>query len=168
MIKEYNYSHIIDNKHQKRAIKTIDSIFSSGNWPNVEGLPRFQTWANLNKYEELKIFEYTFLQSCLNFLDLKNIDYKIMLWCYKNNRFNHRKKDFEDQWHKHDDPGHNKLSGVYYLRNLRNEATEFKDFKINAKPYTWYVYPSNLLHRPPKLKSFRYRYTLAADFYYKK
>ena len=88
----------------------------------------------------------------------------INFWCYMDYRSNFLKKDYNDQWHKHSDVGPFTISAVYYLFNPRHVGTEFKDFRIEKpKEYTWYLFPSDLEHRPPKVMSFRKRYALGAD-----
>ena len=162
-IKEYNYSKIITEKDQKKAKNLIDDLFKTGNWDNSK--PKFQTHLNLFLYEELEIFKKTFLQSCSEYLGIKNIsEYKIYMWCYKTNLISNF-WDKRDLWHCHNDSNSNAISGLYYLRNFKNEGTEFENFKINPQQYTWYIYPSHILHRPPKTKSFRNRYTIAADLW---
>ena len=163
MIKEYDYSSIIKNEDQSNLIKLIDYLIKTGNW--VKDAPTFQTKLESYDYEYVKIFKKTFLKSCFNYLDLKyTINNKVIMSCYRDNIFNNLKKNQEDMWHCHEIYG--KISGIYYLKNLRKEGTEFKDFKLEVKPYTWFIYPSYLLHKPPKIKSIRNRYTLVADFYY--
>ena len=165
IVKEYNYSNLITDKQQKSVIKIVDKIIKSGNWE--KNFPKFQTSANLFLYDELKIFKETFLYSCFKYLNIENnSNYEIKMWGYRDNRFESCKKTYKELWHKHGNIGDNQISGVYYLRNLRKEGTIFENFKLDVKSYTWYLYPSHLLHRPPTIKSFRNRYTLAADFYY--
>ena len=177
MIKQYNYSHLISEKDQKKAIKLVDKLIKSGEWNNNSFSPTFQTWTNLYKYEEFSVFYETFIKSSIDYLnnvdDLDSyFDYSnnvshdnIMMWVYRDNRFNNRKKDQSRLWHEHS-MGTYKISGLYYLRNPRNEATEFVDFDLKPEPYTWYIYPASLLHKPPVIKSFRNRYTIGADFKY--
>ena len=160
MIKNYNYSHIISEKDQKKAINLTDNLIKSGNW--CKFVPKYQTWPNLNQYDEFKIFEETFITSCLQYLNFTP-NFKVSMWVFRDNRFNNMKKDQFDLWHCHVD---GKISGLYYLKNLRNEGTQFKNFNMIPKKYTWHIYPSHLLHKPPVIKSFRNRYTIAANFEY--
>jgi hypothetical protein len=163
MILKYNYSHIISKEDQKRAIKLTDNLIRKGDWHKTS--PKFQTLPNLHTYEEFKIFTNTFIDSCFNYLNII-FDYKIKMWVYRDNRFNSKKKNPSQQWHEHSSGKLNRLSGIYYLQNLRNEGTEFKNFNVIPELYTWYIFPSHLLHKPPVIKSFRNRYTIAADFEY--
>ena len=165
MIKDYNYSHIIKEEDQRKSIKFVDNLFKSGNWCQDENIPKFQTWPNLNQYDEFKIFEETFITSCFQYLNFTP-NFELRMWVFKDNRFNNIKKNQSEQWHEHSGGSLRKISGLYYLKNLRNEGTQFKDFNIIPKQYTWHIYPSYLLHKPPVIKSFRYRYTIAADFEY--
>jgi hypothetical protein len=162
MFKKYDYSHIISSNDQKEAISLVYNLIKTGNW--CKSVPKFQTYSDIHKYSELDIFKKTFLQSCYDYLNI-NYNAKILMWCYKDNIFNIKKKNL---WHSHCDIswGENKISGIYYLKNPLKEGTKFQNFTLEANPYTWYIYPSNLLHRPPNTKSFVNRYTLAADFYY--
>jgi len=163
MIKNYNYSHIISKNDNKRAINLVDNLIKSGDWcPNA---PKFQTWPDLYEYEEFKIFTDTFINSCFQYLNFKS-NYKLDMWVYRDNRFDNKKKNPSNRWHEHSKGKMNKISGLYYLKNLRNEGTQFKDFNVIPEQYTWYIYPSFLLHKPPAIKSFRNRYTIAADFEY--
>jgi len=165
IVKEFNYSNLITDKQQKNAIQIVDKIIKSGNW--VKSHPKFQTHPNLFLYDEFKIFKETFLYSCFKYINYEEtLNYKIRMWVFRNNRFESCKKTNEKLWHKHGNIGDNQISGIYYLRNFRKEGTIFENFELKVKPYTWYLYPSHLLHRPPTIKSFRNRYTLAADFFY--
>jgi len=48
--------------------------------------------------------------------------------------------------------------------NPLKESTLFKEHVIlDPKPFTWYIYPSDLDHKPPKTKSKENRYILASD-----
>ena len=163
MIKTYNYSHIITEEDQKKAIKLTDSLIKSGNW--CKNVPTYQTWPNLYQYDEFKIFAETFVTSCVQYLNFTP-NFKIYIWVYRDNRFNNMKKNQSEHWHEHSKGNLNKISGIYYLKNLRGEGTQFKHFNITPKSYTWHIYPSYLLHKPPVIKSFRNRYTIAADFEY--
>ena len=162
-IKEYNYSKTISYKHQSSAIKLVNKLIKSGNYADTKKHPKFQTNANLYQYEEMKVFVDTFIYSCFHYLNIKK--YKsIKMWCYRSNFWNSLLTNHTELWHSHDDGSI--LSGVYYLKNERNESTEFLNHSVVANPYTWYIYPSSLLHRPPKTRSLQNRHVIAADFYY--
>lgn len=163
MVSKYNYSDIITKKDQRIAIDFVDNLIKNECW--YKSHPPFQTFADLYKYKEFKIFYSTFLNSCLKYLNINNVsNYKVLMWVFRDNRFNNKQKNQEELWHEHSRGNMNKISGVYYLRNLRNEGTEFKNYKISKpEPYTWYIYPSHLLHKPPIIKSIRNRYVISAD-----
>ena len=165
MISGYNYSEIITNNDEISAKKEIDLLFSKGHYNKRKNFPKFQTWTNL--HEDLKFlkFKNTFLNSCQLYLDKNFYSYKMTMWCYMDSFFNSILKNHEKQWHKHQHSlsGTLTLSGIYYLENPKNIGTEFENFKINPLPKTWYIFPSTLIHRPPKVLSFRKRYTLSAD-----
>ena len=164
MIKSYDYSNLITREHELNCLRIIDNIFESGNWDKE--IPNYQTFADLWKFPEFNIFTRTFLESCKKFSN-KNItmmNSKLYTWCFKDSvkyseTNNHNK--YVNLWHNHSPKF---LSGIYYLSNPLNESTEFKDCVISEpKPFTWYIYPSHLDHRPPKTKSKEDRYTLASD-----
>jgi hypothetical protein len=164
MILEYNYSNIITPRDHAIAKKKIDELFISGNYPKLA--PKFQTYLNLYEYDEFKIFVSTFLDSCKSYLNYPIKKCRLNFWCYMDYRSNFLKKDYNDQWHNHSNAGPFTISGIYYMINPRNVGTEFKNFVIEKpQKHTWYLFPSNLDHRPPKVLSFRKRYTLGADFY---
>lgn len=167
LVKEYDYSNTITEQDQKNVIKLVDYLIKSGNWDKNPEKPKFQTHKDLFLYKELEIFKKTFLHSCSDYLRINNRpEYEMFMWCYRDNIFQSHSfmRRENDLWHSHSEY-EGRISGVYYLRNLRNEGTEFENFKINAKPFMWYLYPSYLLHKPPKTKSFRNRYTIAADLW---
>jgi hypothetical protein len=164
-IREYNYSNIITEKQQDDIIKLVNYLFKSGNWDKNK--PKFQTYENLFLYEELKTLKETFLNSCCDYLEIKKIhEYKMNMWCYKDNIVNTFWRNEKKSWHCHANYDEiDRISGIYYLRNPKNEGTEFENFKINPESYTWYLFPSYLLHKPPKTKSLESRYTIAADLW---
>jgi hypothetical protein len=161
MIKTYNYSNVLSNNYKNNAKKRVDSLIKSKNY--YKDGPKYQTYPNLHEYEDFVLFKKTFIKSCFLYLNQEVYIKNIRMWCYVDCALNNCKKKLNDQWHNHDD-GQYKLSGIFYLRNLRKETTEFEKFgKLHYNADSWYVYPSFLMHRPPKINSFRNRYTIAAD-----
>lgn len=168
MIKQYNYSNLIKKSDEDNVTNLINYLFKKGIW--CKTVPKYQTWDNLYEYEQLTIFKNTFLNSCFNYLNYLNLDlnkkYDITMWCFRDNFFTNVLKDRQKSWHNHGFVGENKISGVYYLKNFEKNGTEFRDFNLKYEPHTWFIFPSYLEHRPPKVKSLRYRCTIAADFHY--
>ena len=164
MIKEYNYSNEISKEDQNKAIRFVDDLIRRGEW--CKSFPKFQTFSYLHQFEEFELFSNTFILSCRQYLEFDCFYEISKMWCFRDNVFNNIKKNQLELWHHHNKCGKKSISGLYYLRNFREEGTEFINFKIRPKPFTWYIYPSDLLHKPPKIKSFRNRYTLAANLHY--
>jgi hypothetical protein len=166
MIKVYEYRDI--TKKQEKSLRSkIDTFFETGNWD--KSIPPFQTYGNLHLVPEADIFLKTFLQSCSEYIGRPIEPTNLLMWCYMDYRNNYKKvkKMTGTGYHKHDMEQGGQLSGVYYLVNPRNEVTIFKDMESpKAKPFTWVIYPPSLNHRPPDIKSFRRRYTIAADVFY--
>jgi hypothetical protein len=162
MIRSFNFTHSITKNNESKCKKIIDYLFESDNW--CKQVPTFQTWPNLHCYTEFDCLVDTFIQSCSLYLNKKVNQKEINLWCYMDYLENYLKKDPEKLWHQHGNIRENKLSGIYYLVNPEKLTTEFKDYIIEeSNPFTWYIFPSHYLHRPPKVISSEKRYTLAAD-----
>jgi hypothetical protein len=161
MIKSFNFSKLITTKNQLDCKKIIDFLFESSNW--CKDVPTFQTWPNLYEYKEFDIFSQTLIKSCESYTNEKK-NYKITkFWCYMDYSENYLKKNPDELWHSHG-TGLNKLSAIYYLINPENTPTEFKDFFLTkVEPFTWYIFPSHYVHRPPNIINSGKRYTLAAD-----
>lgn len=165
LIRNYDYSNLITKKHQQNAIKLVNKLIRSGNW--CKSSPHTQTYPDLFKYNEFNIFKETFIKSCFKYLNLTYyFNYEISMWCYRDNMIGYLMKDKNSLWHNHEELGKNKVSGILYLKNLGKNGTEFENFELEYKSNTWFIYPSHLFHRPAKIKSLTYRYTLASDFYY--
>ena len=185
MIGGYRVS--ISRIDQHRAIKKIDELLGEGKW--CRDRPAYQTYDDLWRYGPLKIFASSFLDACekYSYMDLRRYPYtnlsdhsKINLkgfrmWCYMDHRNNpYVKKDW-DYWHHHYvaskgvpwPEGTKGLSGIYYLRNPRNVKTLFRGQESpKPEPFTWFIFPSFLVHRSLPIKSWRKRYTLSADIFY--
>jgi hypothetical protein len=169
MIKEYDYSDIIFKKDNEKIITLVDNLFSDDVWD--KNSPPFQTLPNLYEYSECNILFSSFLDSCCAYKN-NNLNAKMFrMWCYKDtglNFFIEKRNRHEELWHDHQqdyvDEG---LSGIYYLKNTKKISTEFKGYKIkNPKEFSWYIFPSRLKHRPPKIPFFTKRYTIAADLFF--
>ena len=169
MIISYDYSSAITKQDEKKLKIRLESIFNTGKFD--KSTPPFQTHGDLYKYPESDIFIKTFIDACSKYQE-QSLQYRdLMMWCYMDYRRNYDivKKLTGKGFHKHSDnqSRYNQLSGVYYLVNPRNESTIFKDRESpKARPFSWFIYPSFLEHRPPDIKSFRRRYTLAAEIFY--
>jgi len=180
LIKKYNFSGLITQKDIDTCIQDIDEVFANSGW--MQDRPTFQTYGYLFEYRPLLYkFKQSFIFSCLSYLkkDIKHFECKA--WCYMDYHDNWIKKDQEEMWHKHSDNTApfspnlltDKLSGIFYLRipdadsNHKYPTTEFKDDSdIFFEDFTWFIYPSDLIHRPGKILSNEKRYCLGADFFY--
>jgi len=169
-IKKYNYSNLIDDQDQFTAIKLIDHLFESDNY--CKSVPSFQTWSNLIDYPELVKFKYSFLLSVISYLGKEPKNMNCHGWCYMDFYDNWKLKDRDDNWHQHIYENKTVLTSIYYLSNPNPPAlsgTEFMDPHIQniiPEPFTWFVYPGSLMHRPGIIQSNERRYSLVADLMY--
>ncbi len=162
MVQIFDYGNMITNKDIIKAKNKVDELIKTENY--CKTVHTYQTWANLYQYSEFKIFYETFITSCFLYLNQKVNIKRERMWCYVDCARNNLKKNRDELWHEHSENGRNKLSGIFYLINRRKELTEFKNIDhLPYKSFSWYIYPSSLLHRPPKIKSIRNRYTIAAN-----
>ena len=151
----------------------IDLIIDSGNI--AKNVPGLQTLPYLFELQEFFKLKQSFILSCSSYLN-KNLDIKSLeCWCHVNFYDFHKNEDREKLWHHHGSQSSYDLSGLYYLKVPSNiwtknkSGTEFKDDKIKniiPEDFCWFIYPSNLLHRPGLIKSNERRYVIAADIKY--
>jgi len=169
MVSSFNFSNIISEKHQNESIKLVDTLIREGNWDKSS--PSFQTFPNLHFYQEFHIFLQSFLNACNAYKNNSLNPVNIKMWCYVDNGSNFFKTKshlHNNLWHTHQqNSSFEGLSGVYYLKNDKKLATEFKSFEIKIpEDFTWYIFPSRLEHRSPKITSITKRYTIAADLFF--
>jgi len=156
MISLYTYSDFISQESQNLAINKADQLFSDGIW--CDTVPKYQTWPNLYDYKEFDVFCQTFLNSCFEYDSSYKTNSTFKMWCYLS--VSDENNDTYPLWHKHGESG---LTGIYYLHNPEKSLTEFQAQEtIEYKPFSWYIFPSNLIHRPPPYSPSK-RYTLSAD-----
>jgi hypothetical protein len=184
LIKKYDFSSLIFQEDIDAYIECIDEIFERDGNREHPGepiyVPSFQTKPNLFHQELFHKLRNSFVFSCSSYLNtaLTGVDFKA--WCYMDYYDNWKTKDIEELWHDHIDDldahcyeGKQKLSGIFYLRVPKDDlsydyaSTEFKDNDdIYHEKFTWFVYPSDLVHRPGKVLSNKKRYCIAADIYF--
>jgi len=168
LITQYDFSQLITQKDIDIAIETINFFFEKDGW--VEQNPSFQTWPYLFEHENFYKLKLSFIFSCFSYLgkevNIKNIN----CWCYMDFYDNWKLKNPEELWHSHKKIGERKLSGIFYLNVPQGNdlpSTEFVDQDdILLEKFSWFIYPSDLIHRPGKITSNERRYVIAADLTY--
>lgn len=183
LIKKYNFSNLIFQEDIDAYIDYIDKLFEEQGSVNNSGeinFPSFQTYADLFDDKLFHKLKYSMIFSSSSYLNTSLSGIKFKSWCYMDYYDNWKLKDREDQWHHHarelDPPyfeGKQKLSGIFYLRVPKDDfsynyaSTEFMhNDDIYHEKFTWFIYPSHLVHRPGKVLSNKKRYCLAADIYF--
>jgi len=181
LIKKYNFSNLISQDDIDCYIRNIDEIFERCEHVDPKQHPSFQTKANLFDQKLFHKLKNSFVFSCSSYLNtsLSGIEFKA--WCYMDYYDNWKLKDHEDQWHHHIHLDYSdeelerkkKLSGIFYLRVPKVDlsydyaSTEFiDDDDIYHEKFTWFIYPSDLVHRPGKVLSNKKRYCIGADIFF--
>tara|TARA_R100001015_G_C4487507_1_gene66081 strand:+ start:60 stop:518 length:459 start_codon:yes stop_codon:yes gene_type:complete len=112
--------------------------------------PKYQSDPNLHKH--FPIFKDS-LESNFN---INKID---RMWCF----ITFPKNKINSGWHSHGN-NKNKFSAICYLNNTI--GTEFKKgFSIEPDINTWYVWKSDIEHRPVKKYVNKLRINIVADIY---
>ena len=114
--------------------------------------PKYQSDFNLHNYFPI------FKDSLKSNFNLDKID---KMWCF----ITFSKKDINSGWHSHG-KDKNKFSAICYLNSTI--GTEFKNgFNIEPDINTWYVWKSDIEHRPIKKCADKLRINIIADIYLK-
>lgn len=179
VIKKYNFSNLITQEDINCYIDYIDDHFER--FGHVcDDIPTFQTDARLFYDPFFYKLKYSFIFSCTSYLNSNLTGIEFKSWCYMDYYDNWKIKNPEHQWHDHgvelSPPyfeGKQKLSGIFYLRIPKDDllynyaSTEFiNNDDIYYEKFTWFIYPSHLVHRPGKILSNKKRYCLAADIFF--
>lgn len=172
---KYDFSSVFFEKDTEQAISVIKSIIDSGNY--FENSPKYQTKENIfNRHEDcfLKL-RMSFIFSCFMYLKTEVPIKNIMAWSFMTS--NETKENRDDLWHTHHLTKQNKsLSGIFYLHipddaEYQTSGTEFATMGLEnserkilvPSPNSWFIYPSNIYHRPMPPQSKQYRFIVAAD-----
>jgi hypothetical protein len=173
----YNYRSLITEEDDRQACGVIKHLIDSGHY--FKNSPKFQTEQNLFGRDDTLWLKYrmSFLTSCFLFLGREHRVANMMAWSFMTNA--DTQEDRERYWHHHAKHNGPSLSGIYYLRipsdaDLTTSGTEMApngpegDGKYWLEPEggTWFIYPSEIWHRPGILTSKDYRFVLAADVEY--
>jgi hypothetical protein len=181
LVKKFDFSSIITEHDNQKAIDIITNIIHSGNY--FENSPKFQTKENIFSRQESIWLKYrmSFLFSVFMYLGKEVKVSNMMAWSLMTNL--EGAEDRETLWHHHWHPQHpdgKMLSGIFYL-HIPNDVkdrdycgTEIAPngpgnddkYFITPDSFKWSIYPSNLWHRPGIVQSQQYRYILAADIEY--
>lgn len=170
MIKKYNYKNILTEEDQDLYIKIIDKIYEGGDYDKNN--PGIQTPPYLFDYPEFFKLRQTFFLSCSSYLNrdvtLNLHNTEVKCWCHMNYRYKQQRDDIENYWHDHNPT---EISGIYYLKTPKTGLTQFKtgtEFLdksigyISPENFSWFIFPSHLIHRPGLIKSNQKRYVIAA------
>lgn len=173
---KYDFSSVITEKDKLQAMSMIKEIIDAGRY--FENGPKFQTKENLfGRHDEcwLKL-RMSFIFSCFMYLKTEVQIKHISAWSFMTS--NAIVEDREDLWHEHHLTKQNKsVSGIFYLNipddveNFDLAGTEFapnglqnpERVFLKPEPYCWFIYPSNVYHRPCPPTSSQFRYIVAAD-----
>jgi hypothetical protein len=173
---KYDFSSILNEKDKHQAISIISELIDSGIY--FTNGPLYQTKSNLFGRNEdcwLKL-RMSFIFSCFMYLKTEVQIKHISAWGVKTS--NAIVEDREDLWHEHQISKQNKaISGILYLHipddveNFDLAGTEFapngledpERLFLRPDPWSWFIYPSNVYHRPCPPTSSQFRYIVAAD-----
>jgi len=168
IIKKYNFNQLINQQDIDKAIESIDILFEQeGHHPES---PTFQTYPYLFEYQNFYKFKFSFVFSCFSYLEREPSILSMKSWCYMDYYDNWKLKNNET-WHRHSDLDSTieSLSGIFYLNVPQKNnipSTEFENQNILFEKFSWFIFPSKLLHRPGKITSNKKRYVLSADLTY--
>jgi hypothetical protein len=181
LVRKYDFSSLITNNDNLQACNVIASIIADGNY--FANSPKFQTKENIFGRSEAVWLKYrmSFLFSVFMYLGREVKVQNMMAWSFMTNLAG--AEDREKLWHHHwhpTRPDAKMLSGVWYLqipsdvKDIDYCGTEFapdgiensNKFFVRPKYGHWYIYPSDLWHRPGIVQSKDYRFVLAADVEY--
>jgi hypothetical protein len=172
---KYDFSSVFSKKDTDQAMQVIKSIIDSGNY--FENSPKYQTKENIfNRHEDcfLKL-RMSFIFSCFMYLKTEVPIKNLMAWSFMTS--NATNEDREDLWHTHHLTKQNKsISGIFYLHipedaDYKTSGTEFATNGVDnperkllvPSPNSWFIYPSNIYHRPTPPQSSEFRFVVAAD-----
>ena len=176
-VSQYNYRSFITTQDDQEACAVVKSIIDSGDY--FKNSPKFQTEQNLFGRDESIWLKYrmTFLTSVFMHLGSEHRVSNMMAWSFMTNV--DTQEDRDRYWHHHDKHNGRGLSGIYYLdipmdADWATSGTEMAPngpeqdgkFWLEPKLGTWFIYPSDMWHRPGILSSKDYRFVLAADIVY--
>jgi len=168
MIKTYNFKETMDEGDVEGAKWWVDNLIERGEWNKTH--PSYQTYANLYEHPLFHIFDFTFMDACMEYVGgcdnlhphqkSKNLP-PVKMWCYKDTGENQKSK-INSMWHSHENY---ELSGILYLHNPDNVGTLFHNQPSpKPEPYTWIIFPSKLQHRAGTITTPNTpRYSLCAD-----
>jgi hypothetical protein len=179
IIKKYNFSTIITKEDTDQTCKIVSDIVGEGNY--FENSPKYQTKENLfARFEPVWLkYRMSFMFSCFMYLGGEVRVKGINCWSFMTSQDDNQDR-FQLWHHHHHDLTTKKISGIMYLNiptdidTFDTSGTEFtlghpeKDTAFFIKPeyFSWFVYPSNLWHRPGLCPSSQNRFVLAADMEY--
>ncbi len=173
LVKSYDYSSLITEQDKTDAMSCIRSIIDSGNY--FKNSPPFQTQENLfGRLEPVWLkYRMTFLTSMFLYLGKEHRVANMMAWSYMTNVDSQPNRDI--LWHHHNKHDIKGLSGILYLHVPKGaEGTEIAPngpegdgkFFTEPAPHTWFIYPSEVWHRPGQNPNKEYRFILAVDIGY--
>lgn len=179
--KKFDFSSIITKEDNFKACTIVKNIIDNGGY--FKNSPKYQTNENLFGRSEPIWLKYrmSFLFSVFMYLGREVRVGNMMAWAFMTNL--ETAEDREKLWHHHwhpTSPNAKMLSGVWYLqipsdvKDVDYCGTEFAPngiegndkFYIRPEYGYWYIYPSDLWHRPGIVQSDKFRFVLAADVEY--
>lgn len=179
VVKKYSFSSLVSKEENIYAVNEITDIISQGKY--FENSPKFQTKENIFQRQGphwLKL-RMSFIFSCFMYLGKEVKISNTMAWSFMTNLSTAENRD--SLWHHHHHkPETNMLSGIYYLHipddvkdrdycgtEIAPNGLDHPDrYFIKPSEFTWFIYPSNIWHRPGIAQSNKYRYIIAADLEY--
>jgi len=177
VIQQYHYEHIFTDRDRDEVIHTVRGIIASGNYFDEQHSPKYQTKENIFGRQGAAFLKLrmTFITSCFLYLS-KEVKIKgINAWSFMTKAQD--QLDRERLWHHHlPDNQQKKLSGIMYLHIPKDEhwdtsgteytfnyTTDRDTFFLRPQYRTWYIYPSEIYHRPGITSSKEDRFVVAAD-----
>ena len=172
MISVFQFNKEFDINFNHKCILDIDNLLQQekccASFPNCEH-PKYQTKQNLFDREEFSKLKNSFIKCVSDYIDSKNFHIKDWKsWAFKSEQGTYHKTT----WHKHYIENEDtkkediQLSGLFYLTETELGTlyeNEFITYRIKPKLFTWYLWPSDLIHQPEPGYNNQNRYTIATS-----